>query len=169
MIEYVRLSDAKEGDILAKTIYDNCFRVLLKEGNKITARVLEVLKSNGYKGVYVERDESELGEVTLPDPLLDINLEFRLLQMIERVYNDKVKISGTSDPKLYSHKNNMGSLLDELLTVLDEAFKKKDLLIEVEDMRSAKNWIFYHSLNTCLLAVGMAMTMGLDKNLVRDI
>ena len=52
VVEYVRVQHVQVGDIVARTLYDEKARVLLREGNKLSAAGIRVIKEQGYKGIY---------------------------------------------------------------------------------------------------------------------
>lgn len=169
MIEFVRLDNVKEGDVLARTLYDNNLRVLLKVGNKITKRAIDLLKSYNYKGIYIESTEGSRQKFPIPEPILDIEVELRLIKLIEDIFNDKYKIRDPKAQKVFLAKHEVENTVSEIFEKLKSLNSKGDLLMEMEDFRTSYNWVYYHSLNVCLLSMCIALNMGLDDGLIQEI
>lgn len=72
MREYVRTNNLREGDELSENLYDEKMRVLLRTGNKLTGRAIDMIRKLGYKGIYIENhDEIRREAIPLAEPLLD--------------------------------------------------------------------------------------------------
>ena len=80
VVEYVRVQNVQVGDIVARTLYDEKARVLLREGNKLTAAGIRVIKEQGYKGIYIQQEGTERREdIPVPEPLVS---DFQTIQLI---------------------------------------------------------------------------------------
>ena len=64
-MEYVKVAHLKEGDVVAKTIYNDKLQVLLREGGTLTKAGILNIRNQGYKGCYIEHDGSERREDVL--------------------------------------------------------------------------------------------------------
>lgn len=169
MIEFVRLENLKEGDVLARTLYDDKLRVLLKAGNKVTNKAISILKSFNYKGVYIESKSGLREEFPIPEPILEIELELQLIRLIEDVFTDKYKIRNIKEQKVFMAKTEIERCVSDIFSRLKKLHETDDLLLEIEDFRTSYNWIYYHSLNVCLLSMCIALKMGLDNLAVQEI
>lgn len=164
MIEYIRTERAKPGDIVARTLYDEKGRLLIKLGNRLSEAGIRVIKELGYKGLYIENESMERREdIPIPEPLIsDLQCMQIIALMKDIVCCDNIKYD-PFDPTFHVYRKKMEEYVEELVDIFYEHEKNKTLLFETEDARTFYTWLYYHSLNTCLLSIGLSMKMGLSK------
>ena len=59
MVEYVKINNLRQGDILARTVYDSSMRILLRENKPLTDRGIQTIKEQGYKGIYINHPDDK--------------------------------------------------------------------------------------------------------------
>lgn len=169
-MEYIRVTRLEPGMILAKDIYDENYRVLLRSDKLLTEEAIRAIKNQNYKGVYVNtnlRDNQEFDY--LAETLIDIVTQFRIIQYLKRMYNNP-DIKTDSFNKIFM--NDLKGLEEELDTVIDVIASKQsadELIFEVEDGRSMNNWIYYHLLNVCMISIGIGLKMSYSKSELKDL
>lgn len=166
MREYVRTKNLCEGDVIRENLYDAKMRVLLRAGNKLTSRAIDMIKKLGYKGIYIEKPENcRREEIPLPEPLLDNEMMLRIVaqvrEMLARVAADGSQISG------FIHM--MEENVEDIVAIMKERANRQEMLYEMYDMRMASNWLYYHSIATCVLSAGIAIVLGYTDEKVRSI
>ena len=79
MVEYVKISQLRSGDVLARTVYDSNMRVLLRENKPLTDRGIQTIKEQGYKGIYINHEDNLFrAEVAFSAPLVDDLLQLKI-------------------------------------------------------------------------------------------
>ena len=100
MVEYVKISNLKEGDVLARTLYDAEMRVMLKNGNKLSANGIRVIKEQGYRGIYIQHEDNGFRQdVPLAEPLVDEMTQLQMVSLIKEIFHQAY--SSWSSPKVY--------------------------------------------------------------------
>lgn len=170
MHEYVRIKNVKEGDVLSKTVYDEKCNVLLKTGNKVTNRSLATLKELGYKGLYIENDSVVRREdIPIADPLLEDIMILQMIGLLKDLFSNMPADANAYDTMFLSIKKKIEEHVEEIVKAFITLNQQKKLIYEMEDARNNKNWLYYHSLNTMLLSIGMSIKLGLEQSRIYDI
>ena len=166
MREYVRTSHLKEGDETSETLYDDKMRVLLRPGNKLTSRAIDLIRKLGYKGIYIENHEScRREDIPLSEPLLDNQT---LLRIVSQTKEMLARVSADGS-QVVEFTRAMAENVEDIVAIMRERADREDLLYEMYDMRIASNWIYYHSVATAILSAGIAMVLGFTDEKVRSI
>ena len=166
MREYVRTKNLHEGDVTSENLYDEKMRVLLRAGNKLTGRAIEMIGNLGYKGIYIENNESSRREeIPLSEPLLDnermLRIALQVKEMLGRVGVDGSQISGFI--------RMLEEEVENIVSIVKGRANRHDMLYEMYDLRMASNWLYYHSIATCILSAGIAINLGFTDEKVRNI
>lgn len=170
IVEYIRCNDMKAGDILARTLYTDKNRILLRAGNCLTESSIRVIKQQGYKGIYIENELSDKRlPVSIPEPLLSDFESMCIIGLAKELISKTNIINDRNCPLFYTYRKKLEENVQEFVNLFFEYEQRGELLFETEDARTHSTWLFYHSLNTCLLSIGMAIKMGLDKKEVYEI
>ena len=170
MVEYVRTENLKPGDMIAKPLYDENCRVLLKEGKLLTETSIRVIGQYGYKGVYIENaDEFRRESIPIPEPLVDELTQLQLMALLKNIYSNKAIQCDFYDANFMADKKKLHVMLEEIVDTLKKANAEGKLLFELEDSRNMTSWLYFHSMKVCFLSIGMAIKLGLDKNTIMDI
>lgn len=170
MVEYVRTKNVKEGDILAKTLYDDKTRILLREGNKVTSRLINMITELGYKGIYIDNTASQRREdIPISEPILDDLMTLHTVGVLTEFMKKAVGINDALDPVFAHYRKLLEEQVEEIVSHMIELEEKGELVYETEDNRIKSKWIQYHSLNTCIIATGIAIKLGLEREKVYNI
>lgn len=159
---------AKEGCCLAKNIYDLEGRVLLAKGAKLTEKVLKKVEQNGILSLYINDKYSndEIEDIIKPE------LRNKAIKTIKDSFENLFKLEEHTDGKYskpqgcelskskcnYIEKLNL--LVDE---IIDEILAKKDIMINLVDIKSMDNYTYEHSVNVIVLS----LIIGLEMNYTR--
>lgn len=138
------------GDILGKTIYSSSGRVLLGKGVKLTSLYIAKLRDMGISIVYIE--DERFNDVVVEDVIAE---EHR---------REAIDILETSTRAVRLGKDLNGFELKKVIyKIVEEILFKKDILVNMMDMRSLDNQMFAHSVNVCVLSTLLGKTMFLDQ------
>lgn len=170
IVEYIRCKDMKAGDRLARTLYTDTDRILLRAGNNLTEASIRAIKQQGFKGVYIENELCDKRlPVTIPEPLISDLESFYVVDLAKKIIHKTNVLNDRNCPLFYTYRKNLEEKVEEFVKRFYEFEEKGELLFETEDTRTFNTWMSYHSLNTCLLSIGIAIKMGLDQQLTYEI
>lgn len=166
MREYVRTTHLQVGDQVMETLYDDQMRVLLRPGNTLTDRGIDLIRRLGYKGIYIENhEELRREDIPLTEPFLENEV---LLRMVAEMKKTLARVT-MDHRRITELVGIMEKYVDELVTIMRERARRHDLIYEMNDMRIASNWIYYHSIATSVVSAGIAISLGLPEKKIQDI
>lgn len=167
MVSFVKTSLLKEGMQNIKNIYDENGRILLRKGNHLTQNAIRVIQEKGYRGLYIE-DNNSHQQTPLPEPLIEDVELIRIATILMALYARKEIIRDPYDEFYVKHIKTLYDELDSLIDILFEAYREQRLIFELSDGRNRSNWLYFHCVNTCLLAIAIGIVEGKTRNLIKD-
>ena len=170
MREYIRIKNMQAGQILGSTLYDEKGRVLLKAGNQLTSKAIEVIKDQGYKGIYIENNsDTRVEDIPIPEPIIPDDVRINIISTIKEAYYNTDKFLHPFDNKFAIQRKKLDQFVSELVDKIIELDMEHKFILEIENTGTVKDFLFTHSLNTCLISIGIAHKMGLDYQTVYEI
>lgn len=170
MIEYIKINNLRAGDVLARTVYDSNMRVLLMENKPLTARGIQTIKEQGYKGIYINHEDNVYREeVALAAPLIDDLLQLKIIALLREIFANTAILTEPFNPEFQKQRTQMDDFLDELIEIFLAAEKENKLILEMQDNRAMSLWIYYHSLSVCMTTLGMGVKLGLERNSLKEL
>lgn len=146
----VGVDSLKIGDILGKTIYSSKGRILLNQGIKLTPRFISKLREMGISIVYIE--DERFSDVVIEDVISEENRREALID-IEKCAQ-LIRLG----------KDMNGIKLQTVVkNIVEEILFRKDILVNMIDMRNKSNRMFAHSVNVCVLATVLGKALMFDK------
>ncbi len=153
----VSLERLKEGMKLGRTIYSSEGKVLLAAGQEINERYKKKLKDLGIMYVYVEdarTKDIEIVDVVSEKTRIDLNSSVKHTMWQMKKKNTLIDIKGIKE------------IIDGMI---DELINHKNLVINLQDMRSFDDYLYAHSVETCILSVVLGISSKLDTVKLRDL
>ncbi len=129
---------------LASHIYAPDGRILLAKGVKLTETYIERLLEKGISYVYIEDDLSK--DIIITDVIKE-ETRIQAKNQISKIANN------ISDLDYYQTKAIVGDIIDQLLT-------NKDILYDLEDIRSVDDYLLSHSVNVCVLSIMVGIALN---------
>jgi HD-GYP domain-containing protein (c-di-GMP phosphodiesterase class II) len=166
-IQYV-----KEGSFLAKTIYDDRGMVLLREGVKLTENYIKRVKLLGMFCMYIndQYSEKEVEDIIKPE------LRQKAIKTIKETFYSFEKFNlnagknSTQDKKLIVEKQNYFQSIRELgKEITEELLGRKNVLINIVDIKSMDSYTYQHSVNVAVLSLVLGIQLELDKKKLYDL
>lgn len=159
----VPIESVREGTVLAKTIFDDDGRVLLREGVKLTYAYIKKIKQLKILSIYIrdEYSDSEIEDVIKP--------EFRqkaIKTVKETFFNVHRNNLATNDKKRDDYIKTMS---DITLSIMDELLCKKNVLINMVDIKSMDNYTYQHCVNVAILSLIIGIELKLNKKELYDL
>jgi HD-GYP domain-containing protein (c-di-GMP phosphodiesterase class II) len=160
----------KEGSFLAKTIFDNDGRILLREGSQLSPAILRRIRMMKIYSLYIidEYSNKEIEDVIKPElRQKSVKLVRDTFYNIEKVTNNKTSANNNASIKQReSYFSAISSLASELM---DEILSKKNVLINLVDIKSMDNYTYQHSVNVAVLSLILGIQLKLNKYELYDL
>lgn len=170
MIEYIRLKNLAIGDKLARTLYDNKGIPLIKEGTNLTEKMVSIIKSKGFKGIYIERAGNTQRENNhLQEPIIDDYTTIKVIGLLSKILNNKNIYKNAWDNNFTECRKQLEDYIDEFYNAFNNLNISNKMILEMEDNRTNENWLEYHSFNTMQIAMGIAIRLKYPETVVKGI
>jgi len=153
----IAIEDIKDGQIIAKNVYDKEGRLLLKEGTVVKKLYVKRLEDMGLPFVYV-KDELLENEIEKEDLVSD-NVKVNFVRVMMDMHG-KIKSGKDIDSKEIHNIINR---------VLEDVTSSKNLIVSGVDFYSDKIKLFVHSLNVSVLAILIGKYLGYNDFQIKDL
>jgi len=153
----IPLEYAKTGMKLGRSIIDSEGQVLLRMGVELEERYLVRLFELGIRNIYI-RDE--LFDDT--DDLEDVISEETRVETVKQVkksFNQLQQQRKINTPVLRKVVNNL----------LDEILENSNVLLSLTSISSLDDYIFYHSVSVCTLAIMTGITLSYNDTRLQEL
>lgn len=149
-MRYVSSYCLRENMKLAKNIYSDDERILLATNVVLTKEYIESLHKLGIGGVYVEDEVSE-----------NIN--------VKNVISDHLRIEAVKAIKeVYNNPNSLIKSIDKIesiaMKIMEEILGSKNIMINMIDMKTFDNYMYYHSVNVAVLCAVIGISLNFEKS-----
>jgi len=153
----VNIQNIKEGDILARSIYDNNFALLFSEGGKLSKGLINKFKENEITSLYIE-DEISKG-ITL-EPILEETFKLKAVVEMKHLF------------ETYSLEKNKGKQIDDrdikklrilVSEIVDELLANSKLKYFSVELQGIDMYTYNHCVEVMILSVLIGNKMGFDK------
>lgn len=153
----IAISDIKEGQIIAKNVYDKDGRLLLKEGTAVRQLYVRRLEDMGLPFVYIK------------DELLDNQIEKEDL-VSDNVKLDFVRVMMALHADVKAGKTVVARDVHQTINkVLEDVSSSKNLIVSGVDFYSPQIKFFIHSLNVAVLSILVGKYMGYNDFQLKDL
>lgn len=154
----------KEGTYLAKTIFDNEGRPLLREGAKLSNKIIEKIKSIQVYSLYIidEYSDMEIDDIIKPE------LRQKAITSVKETFSSLDKFSKSS-PSKYSNKLikerelYFESIYDVAEELLDQILSDNHVMVHLVDIKSLDNYTYQHCVNVAVLSLILGIQLQLNK------
>ncbi|MCC5912075.1 MAG: HD-GYP domain-containing protein [Clostridiaceae bacterium] len=152
----IDLAHATEDHVLALPLFNDLGKILLSKGVKLKPSLVVKLQKMGYSKVYISDEFSE-GEI---EDVIKMEVRQRAITHLRKLSSfAKNQTSGSNqqfDTDLHIAKATIS-------TIVDEIFTKKDIVIELLDLKTVEGYIYEHSINVMIHALVLGSSLGLNK------
>lgn len=166
----VPIESVREGCHLAQTMFDSEGRILLKEGIQLTNNIIKKVKSLGIYSLYIydEYSAKEIEDVIKPE------LRQKAVKTIkETFFHFETHASKESSSKTLTQIKERESLFSTIRNLADELMEellsKKNLLINLVDIKSMDNYTYQHCVNVTVLSLIIGIRLKLNKLELKDL
>jgi HD-GYP domain-containing protein (c-di-GMP phosphodiesterase class II) len=152
----------EEGMYLARSIKSADGRVLLQAGQRLDERYIKRLRGMGVYIVYVE--DKRLDDVIVEDLVRD-ETRNEGVQLAKHL----VKLAGKSiSPATINDKtaNRISAMTNQ---IVNEILGNKNLVVNLQDIRTSNDYLYFHSVNVCVLSVILGTVLKLKEEQLNDL
>lgn len=154
----------KDGCYLAKTIFDDDGRALLREGVKLTDSLLKRIKDIHVYSLYIvdEYSENEIEDVIKPE------LRQKAIKTIKETFSSVEKFTSLSENKLSNNlikqrENYFTSIYAIAEELIEEILSNKNIMVNLVDIKSMDSYTYQHSVNVAVLSLILGIQLQLNK------
>lgn len=147
---------------LAKSIYSAEGQLLLKAGNQVTDAYKAKLRQLGIYTIYIQDsnfDDVEINDVISEETRMQAVQLCRHLGKMAEAGKDPNKIIAQEIPKMMAIAEN----------IVQDVLASKELVVNLLDMRSASDYLYFHSVNVGVLSVLLGSVMKLQEHQLKDL
>lgn len=159
---------AVEGSFLAKTIFDDEGRILLKEGVQLTNTIIKRIKAIRIYSIYIidQYSDKEIEDIIKPE------LRQKAIKQLKDTFFKIEKFIPASNSTITKAQTNTflrerQAFFDDITTIttqlMDELLSKKNVLINLVDIKSMDNYTYQHSVNVAVLSLILGIRLNLNK------
>lgn len=163
----VPIGCVKFGAFLSKTMYDNDGRVLLRQGVQLTEPIINRLKIMGIPYLYINDEYSDnvIEDIIKPELRQKaVNTVKKAFMNFEKCYNYSNKNCEKSEKQIIKQKQHDFKAIAEIATdIMDQVIDKKNVLINLVDIKTMDNYTYQHSVNVAVLSLILGIHLGLKK------
>lgn len=145
-MRYVGINNVKEGMTPAKDLLDSQGRIIIGQGHILTQKYIEKIKKFGVSGIYIDDPISE-----------DIE--------IEPIISEELRNRGMNSVK----NQNIDHCIRVARDIVQEIITKRNLSLDMSDMRSFDNYTYAHSVNVGVLSCVIGIGLKLDEEELEDL
>jgi HD-GYP domain-containing protein (c-di-GMP phosphodiesterase class II) len=165
----VPIECVREGSYLAKTIYDNEGRVLLREGVKLNGLLLKRIKHIKIFSIYINDEYSD----NIIEEIIKPELRQKAIKTIKDTFVSFEKYNlytskgtnSTKDSQFIKEKQKYFLSIGDIATnILEEIFSQKNALINIVDIKNLDSYTYQHSVNVAVLSLILGMQLQLPKS-----
>lgn len=157
-MKIVKVDDLKGGEILAKPILTNEYRILLSEEVVLRPEYINKIKELGITDVYIkDQDQNQ------------VRTEEVVLLKTELEESFKRKVKNVLEKHTYNNSQELMELAGTADHIIEEILEEDEVVEQIYDIRERSSDIYEHSINLCSLATLTALRLGLTKERVHDI
>ncbi len=138
----IQTNSLKGGEVLAKSLYDEDGRALLKSGTVLRSVYIAKFIDMGIEYLYIEDGDSEGIEVE--DVITEQTREQGKAE-IRKVFKDYVVSDRLELTKIYELVNN----------ILDEILNNNQTVLNIADIKGKNQQIYEHCMSVCVLATSV--------------
>lgn len=163
----VPINSVREGTYLAKTIYNDNGRILLKEGVLLTNPLIKAIKGIGIFTLYIHDEYSS----NMIDDIIEPQLRQSAIKSVKETFNCLQKQLLTSSNDNFGNSRNYSRERDSYIksitevaeNIMNEIIARRKILINLVDIKSLDNYTYQHSVNVAILSMILGIQLKLSR------
>lgn len=156
-MRYVDMEAVEPGHLLGKTIYALNGTVLLSSGVQLTVFMISTLKRIGVTSLYIK--DADSADDIEPEEILSDETKRSVIR----------NMSETMDSIRSGKDFNSRSISLSIDDLLDDVMSNKEVLIQLNDIRTRDNAEFVHAMNVCMIATLLGVNSNLNQTQLKEL
>jgi len=155
-LKYVSVEQVEPGDVLARSIYTSEGLTLLQAGVQLTVGMINKLRRFG------------VTMVSIKDPMLDdVDVE----EMVtETTRKDAIRNLSAAIQCVQSGKGfDVRGVQKAVTGVVEDILRNRRVLLNLNEIRTADNALYIHSLNVCMMSTVMGVGLGYNTSQLKEL
>lgn len=154
----IPMTKLQEGSVIATNIYDTNGNVVVRKNFKVNETIIDILKKYNVLAVYIIDEYSP----SIIKDTVEVELRIKVVSELRKMAQEFSKIEDGKKNKII--KANYIKNIENLVNMLiDELYKKEELLIEQFDTRNWMDYYFYHSTNVAIMSIVIGMELNYSR------
>ncbi|MDI3535364.1 MAG: hypothetical protein PWQ82_1729 [Thermosediminibacterales bacterium] len=150
-MRFISIDNLKEGQVLARNIYNTDCAILLAKGTTLKESYIKKLKERGYNGVYIEDENTDSVET---EPVRQ-EVKIKTIAIVKNAF--------TRLQKGYHSQEDIVNIKKQVEEIIDELIKKRHVLLNMADIKIFDEYIFFHSVNVAIISMIIGIAAGFDR------
>ena len=142
-MKYRPIDEVEQSDKLGRNIYSNEGRVLLGKGISLTIGLIGRLKRMGVHAVYVMDDEEDVSQESEEEASISDQTKREVMKNLSESF-------GIIQEGKDFHTKDLSQTTRH---IIDELLHNKDVLLQLEDIRTKDNVLMIHSMHVAIMSV----------------
>lgn len=155
-METISISQIQGGEILGKHIYDEYGRILLAKGTVLKPGYKMRLTQKGILSLCI--DENISTNIDIKD-FLSENTREETKEIIKKEFKNFLINTNATSPKM----------MESINKIVDEILSRKEVMINICDIKCKDNYLYDHSVNVCALSIIMGLHLGYPKHILTEL
>jgi len=143
-------------ELLARAIFDEEGRALLREGVTLTVSFIKKLQDLGIRYIYIDDEISQ---------------EIEINDVVSEETRQKCKNATAATMQRFIRRGDipLQGIVTSAQSVIEDILSQKEVMINLVDIRSKEDVLFSHSVNVCILAVMTGVNMGYNMAALKEL
>ncbi len=157
-IRRIPMTKLQEGSVIATNIYDINGNIVVRENFKVNETIIDILKKYNVLAVYIIDEYSP----SIIKDSIEVELRIKVVSELRKMAQEFSRVEDGKKSKFI--KTNYIKNIENLVNMLiDELYKKEELLIEQFDTRNWSDYYFYHSTNVAIMSIIIGMELNYNR------
>lgn len=154
----IPMTKLQEGSVIATNIYDINGNIVVRENFKVNETIIDILKKYNVLAVYIIDEYSP----SIIKDSIEVELRIKVVSELRKMAQEFSRVEDGKKSKFI--KTNYIKNIENLVNMLiDELYKKEELLIEQFDTRNWSDYYFYHSTNVAIMSIIIGMELNYNR------
>ncbi|MGE5679082.1 MAG: HD-GYP domain-containing protein [Pseudomonadota bacterium] len=152
----ILVENLREGMVLARNLYSYDGNVLLNAGIVFRSSYIDRLKGLEIRDLYVE--DAISSDIYIQDVITD-----------ETRFEARINIKNAMDSIRYGKSLDVAPVRNSVCKMIDELMENKEMMVNLQDLKSNDQYTFSHSVNVCVLSLITGISMNYDEGKLREL
>ena len=151
------ISYVKEGDVVAKNIYDTKLNLLVTAGRKLDNNFIKKLKKANVTYVYID---DEISKNIGIESIVDDTFKLKTVSILKKIYENQMK---NQDKLIAITDGDISDLKDLIDGFVDDIYASRERKYFSTEIMGQDMYTYNHCIEVAILSLKIGHHMGLDR------